>query len=782
MLKPNAAPPDPSRFTVAKGTLRFDRFMTHFIKVGGIGVILAVFGIFAFIAWQVFPLFRGARVKPLASVPFSVKDPVAAGIDEWAELPFLLTRNGAFHFAALDRDQDGALRINPDGTAKLDPRGRFTLVPEFPESPAPRFTAFRYEQGSNRVLLGTADGRFTLVKVLYTPDFSEKEKRRILVSLKTEKLLPLGTPGARVLALDEHDAEDRRLVAGILETAPGTRELRATAFKAKRTLIGEPQMRKVGDFDLTPQLDGHPIEVLVSGLGDALVVATNTGSVQLFRQTDDGFQLSQTFKPFADLADPALASLDFVLGDVSLVVTSRTGENRIFSMARDEPAGALQYVRVKDLPALNGPATFFARSERNRAFLVGSGTEASLRYGTTASIRWEKTLSYAPDFALIAPKFDHLLFTEKAGRMHLFSLDDPHPEAGFRAFFGKIWYEGQNEPTYTWQSTGATDDFEPKLSMVPLIFGTLKGTFYAMLFAIPVALLAAIYTSQFLKPELKKIVKPTMEIMASLPSVVLGFLGALWLAPLLEARIPSVLLILTLIPLSALLMGWLWGYLPQHLRLLIRPGYEFLVFIPLVALVGWVAWELGPVLERTLFTVPDPVSGAPVADFRLWWPHVTGLPFEQRNSLVVGFMMGFAVIPIIFTIAEDSMTNVPTYLTSASLALGASRWQTAWRIVLPTASPGIFSALMIGLGRAVGETMIVVMATGNTPVMEGNIFNGMRTLSANIAVELPEAPVDSTLYRTLFLGGMVLFLLTFAVNTVAELTRQRLREKYKTVG
>ncbi len=149
--------------------------------------------------------------------------------------------------------------------------------------------------------------------------------------------------------------------------------------------------------------------------------------------------------------------------------------------------------------------------------------------------------------------------------------------------------------------------------------------------------------------------------------------------------------------------------------------------------------------------------------------------------MVVGFMMGFAVIPIIFTITDDSLSNVPPALRTASFACGASRWQTAVRVVLPTASAGIFSAVMIGLGRAVGETMIVVMATGNTPVMEWNIFSGMRTLSANIAVELPEAPQFSTLYRTLFLGALCLFILTFTVNTIAEILRQHLRERYKTV-
>ena len=201
-----------------------------------------------------------------------------------------------------------------------------------------------------------------------------------------------------------------------------------------------------------------------------------------------------------------------------------------------------------------------------------------------------------------------------------------------------------------------------------------------------------------------------------------------------------------------------------------------------MGLVTWIGWELGPALEQALFVVTDEATGKQVADFRLWWPEATGTPFEQRNSLVVGFMMGFAVIPIIFTIAEDAMSNVPIYLRSASLALGASRWQTAWRVVLPTAAAGIFAAVMIGFGRAVGETMIVVMATGNTPIMEWNIFSGMRTLAANIAVELPEAAQHSTLYRALFLGAMLLFLLTFTVNTIAEVIRQHLRGKYKAVS
>ena len=151
--------------------------------------------------------------------------------------------------------------------------------------------------------------------------------------------------------------------------------------------------------------------------------------------------------------------------------------------------------------------------------------------------------------------------------------------------------------------------------------------------------------------------------------------------------------------------------------------------------------------------------------------------YVQRNTLVVAFAMGFAVIPIMYTIAEDALTAVPEHLRAASLACGATPWQTAVRVIVPTALSGIFAAVMVGLGRAVGETMIVVMAAGNTPLIDSNIFNGLRALSANIAVELPEAVKDGSLYRMLFLAALVLFVMTFVLNTTAELVRLRFRKR-----
>src|SRR5208283_1610378 len=160
------------------------------------------------------------------------------------------------------------------------------------------------------------------------------------------------------------------------------------------------------------------------------------------------------------------------------------------------------------------------------------------------------------------------------------------------------------------------------------------------------------------------------------------------------------------------------------------------------------------------------------------WMSKLGVIYDQRNSILIAFGVGFMVIPIIFTLSEDALSSVPHSMTAASMALGASRWQTLWRVVLPSASPGIFAAVMIGFGRAVGETMVFLMATGCSAQMDWSPFNGMRTLSANIAQEVPEAAVNGTLYRVLFLCAVIFFLMTFVLNTLAEVVRQRLRKWY----
>jgi phosphate transport system permease protein len=750
--------PDPDRFTVSRGTLRVDRFMNRFIAVGGIAVILAVFGICFFILAEVLPLFQSPSVSEFRKIPTAVEQPLLLGADEWAEQPFILGADGNLTWLDL---AEGGTRTEPLG-----------LPADFV------IESRMYHQAHQQLLLGSTDGRYVFVEILYRPVFAPDGSRRIDASVKVG--LPESLGSRPIDALDFASGSAQRTV-GLIERDPdtGSHRLLLSTYERKRTLFG------VGDFergplvDLTGTVPADPVELLIGTGGQALVVRLADDRIAYFRRHRGEWEPRQVFRPFPE--GTPLASMNFLQGEVSLSFTAETGENAIYSLTPN-PERGLAFVRTKSLPPLDGGARHFAAAVRNKAYLVSDDSSLSLRYATTAKVRWETPLEKPLASILLGEKYDRIFALGTDGTVLLAELRDPHPEAGLRAFFGKLWYEGQDEARYTWQSTGGTDDFEPKLSLIPLIIGSLKGTFYALLFAVPIALSAAVYTSQFLQPSLKRIIKPTMEIMASLPSVVLGFIGALWLAPLLEDRFPSFLLLIFSIIGAAALVGYLWTKLSIRMRVLIPHGMEFVVFLPLLVLAGWVGWSLGPVLEHLVFAVTDPETGLRTADFRLWWREFSGATYQQRNSLIVGIMMGFAVIPIIFTIAEDSLSNVPQSLISGSLALGASRWQTAARVVLPSASAGIFSALMIGLGRAVGETMIMVMATGNTPIMSMDMFSGMRTLSANIAVELPEAPHGGTLYRTLFLGALVLFILTFAVNTFAESLRHRLRDKYKTIG
>jgi phosphate transport system permease protein len=279
--------------------------------------------------------------------------------------------------------------------------------------------------------------------------------------------------------------------------------------------------------------------------------------------------------------------------------------------------------------------------------------------------------------------------------------------------------------------------------------------------------MGAIYTAYFMAPSMRRWVKPGIEIMAALPTVILGFLAGLWLAPLVEAKLTGVLIALVVLPLGILAFSVLFAFAPRRL-VRASQGWYGAITVPVLFVLIWGALSVGPVVEQTYFD----------GDVKAWLAGTFGVSYDQRNALIVGIAMGLAVIPTIFSIAEDAIYGVPRSLINGSLALGATWWQTLVRVVLLTASPGIFSAVMIGFGRAVGETMIVLMATGNTAVMDFSIFQGMRTFSANIAVELPESEVGSTHYRILFLAALVLFLITFVFNTIAELVRQRLRGRY----
>jgi phosphate transport system permease protein len=290
------------------------------------------------------------------------------------------------------------------------------------------------------------------------------------------------------------------------------------------------------------------------------------------------------------------------------------------------------------------------------------------------------------------------------------------------------------------------------------------------LLAAPLAIAGAMYTAAFMSPALRTKIKPTIELMQALPTVILGFLAGLWLAPLVTQYLPAIFSLVVIVPIVILVCGFLWMQIPLEKRNRIPAGIAPLVLVVPIVVAVAIAFGVSQPFEQTVF--------ANYGGSLVTWLRAEGIDYQSQNALIIGLIMGFAVIAPIFSISEDALFAVPQHLVNGSLALGATPWQTLMTVILPTASPGIFSAVMIGFGRAVGETMIVLMATGNTPIIDLSLFNGMRTLSANVAVEMGEAEVGSTHFRILFLSALVLFVMTFILNTVAELVRARLRKKY----
>jgi phosphate transport system permease protein len=505
--------------------------------------------------------------------------------------------------------------------------------------------------------------------------------------------------------------------------------------------------------------------------GEFLAAGTADGRILLFSLEDPKEPSAAPL--LAVHADPApVTALGYLLGGQTLLAGDARG--RVAGLQRVRMTADSEVRSLKVVHAFTShdrPVTAVAPSPRGKSFVSSdAGGGLLVQYSTTERLIAKASAGAEVKFLAVAPKADGFVALGPSG-LATFRVDAPHPDAALSALFGKVSYEGYDRPAYVWQSSGATDDFEPKYSIVPLIFGTLKGTLYALMFAVPIAIAAAFYTSMFAHRSIRAVVKPTVELMAGLPSVVIGFIAGLWLSPFIERATTATLLSVPMVPVFVLIGVFLFQLVPFGLRKRMRAGSEIVLIALLSACAVWACSALGPLADHLLFA----------GDLKQWLFQHAGLRYDTRNSVVISFAMGFAVIPIIFTIAEDALSSVPEHLKAASLALGASLWQTAVRVVLPTASAGIFSAIMVGFGRAVGETMIVLMATGNTPIMEWSPFNGMRTLAANIAVEISEAPQGGTLYRVLFLGALLLFLMTFVVNTFAEILRQRFRKKYSVI-
>ena len=723
-----------------------DILARHGIAFGGVSVIIAIVLIFFYLFYVVYPLFLPASAKHQVDYPLPGPDSpsLLLDIDELNEMAVRYIADGEVIFFRVENGETvETIKLPVDGISAVG----------------------LGKAGSRLVALGLGNGSGILVKHGFKVSYPE-DIRTVSPSFEYpygEIPLELDEQGASINHVAVNDGEERLLIA--VGTADGRMIL--NSFNKETSMLDEEVTL---EREVT-ELAGVDIDVehiMINFDQRHLYLADGDGTLLHFDISDiDEASLVERVNLLPSGVE--LTSLQFLVGSISLLAGGSDGRVVQWFPARDEHNNyVLQQIR--SFTRQQAPIRNIKAEERRKGFIAADTKGNVGIYHTTA----ERNLLLAriseqPLRQLaLSPRADYMLAESENSRLFGWTIHNEHPEVSWHSLWEKVHYEGYTKPEYIWQSSSADNDFEPKFSLTPLSFGTLKAAFYAMLFAVPLAILGAIYTAYFMAPSMRQFVKPSIEIMEALPTVILGFLAGLWLAPLIEAHLPGIFSMLLIMPIGILLFGYFWQHTSGRVKLHLPEGWEGALLLPVVVFLGWLSMMLSQPLEQWLFN----------GDMRSWLYNDLGIDFDQRNSLVVGLAMGFAVIPTIFSITEDAVFGVPKHLTFGSLALGASRWQTLAKVVILTASPGIFSAVMIGLGRAVGETMIVLMATGNTPVMDINIFQGMRTLSANIAVEMPESEVASTHYRVLFLAALVLFMFTFFFNTLAEIIRQRLRKKY----
>ncbi len=729
---------------------RNDRLAELLIRVGGLLVIVSVVWILVMISRVALPLFYPSSAKIAATVKLpaaiAAGTVLAIGSEESQRGVFTLDDTGTFHFLNV-----------ADGTVSASIK-----VPAVPEG-AVRVASAEYT-GKTLYNLLWDNGAITSVSVALSSVRNADGTVSLSHDVTGQDGLSLGASSGVVQSFARL-VEDKGTVR--IDRLAGDR-LRVTHQLVEKDLLGN-EKRSSASTDITDPLPGHLSAVAVDSKGHYLYGGTDTGWLLRWDISEPG-QIRLLDSVSASEEHKGITSLALVLGDVSVAVGDAGGSLTTWFPVKVSGSGEdRRLTRIHTLRSTVGAVSRIIPSPRDKTLFSGDAGEIHVDHMTSErNLLTIKTAASVNRVAL-SPKGNTLAVLDGANSLTVWKMDIPHPEISFGTLFGKVWYEGYDKPEYSWQSSAANDDFEPKMSLVPLVFGTIKATICAMLFAVPLALLAALYTSQFMSPKLKGRVKPVVEIMAAIPSVVIGFLAGIWLAPLIDKSILTVFTSVVIVPFMLLITIFFWKRMKtaSPLQRTAR-GHEFIAMALVVILGFYSAFLLSGLAEVHLFA----------GDFKQWLFSTLGVRYDQRNSIIIAIALGFAVIPIIFTIAEDAISNVPRNLTAASLALGASRWQTAWRVVLPSALPGVFSAVMIGFGRAIGETMIVLMATGNTPVMSWSLFNGLRSLSANIAVEIPEAPLNSSLYRVLFLSAVLLFIFTFIINTVAEALRQRFRKKY----
>ncbi|QDU60066.1 Phosphate transport system permease protein PstC [Planctomycetes bacterium Pan216] len=821
----------------------YDRIARTLISACGLGVFVVLGLMLVLLAATIYPLISQSGQKPVVASThaWSVTRPIHLILDDRRQLGAAILSTGTI--CAFRTDNGDAVN-----TWKAFPNRKLTCAAFTSDG---REAIFGFDDGTAQV------GHLSFQRQVHSPENLPEGLASLPVgeSAVWRKGLVRRLDRKRfestdfVMTLDNPIAFSPHIPISLVAIARSHDEPRFAVLSETGPVIlreGSIERRLPLSADANAER-GTPTQLLLSSDGASLFVGWRSGD-----------SLRWNTASLRDLAPPELANL--VGGDrqsdATLTAMLSLSERRSFvsgdSLGRvrrwresNREGGSLA---LHPLPSLGSPVTSMTTLPGGTLLAVGcqDGTVALMHLATgrlvtrlsTDNQRSIQTLAIAPHGdGLCALTMDAFWY---------WNMADGVPSGKLSSLFVPVWVDAA---TANLPDRSSTRDIEPtwsRFGLFPLFFGTIKAALCAILFGAPLAILSAIYTSEYLKRSARSSVRSAIDLLASIPSVVFGLVAIVFVIPFAAAHLAAFLAALATIPIAVLVGAHLQPLLPKAWASAVS-RWRFVVIGLLLAVGGVLAIPVGNFLESWLFagdtiawldgtrgsatgawlllllpasavvtsvvvgcfvyrparrtTFPKPrrdalgnlarfLGGAVVAwslAFGIAWA-MTSLefdprgaflgPYMDRNAFLVGIVLGIAIVPTIFSIAEEAFSSVPHHWRAASLGSGATPWQTAVHIVAPVAMSGLASALLIGLGRALGETMIVLMATGNQPLTSWNVFEGLRSLTADIALEMPSAIPDSNHFRVLVLATLLLLLLTVAINTIAELIRLRLRGRY----
>ena len=630
------------------------------IAVGGVSVIIAVVLIFFYLLYVVLPIFKGAELHDTHKYQSATQlnESVFVSLEEYGEIGISIESSGR-----------GAFFNVSDGSSLEEfelPVGAGAEIVEIANlSDEERIIAALLSTGEIYLLQHN-------YKVVYPND-----KRTIIPSIA----YPFGEE-----SIATTNISNIRKIAGskneeslTLSVANQNGELEFWQFAVEESFLSDDQSLEEENNE-TVVASTSVNYLMLDPAAQWVYAISNEGEAVSYRIIDGSLEVNERIRLFAEPSS-RVSTVSWLLGGISLLISDEQGNIDQWFPVRDE-LNQFRLNKIRSFAWGDSPITKIVYEKRRKGFYaVNAKQEIGVFYATSHRQLIEKPSGITEVKGLVSnPRSNVMLVFGSNNEVATFAIDNEHPDLSWSALWGKVWYENYEEPEYTWQSSASNTDFEAKFSLVPLSFGTLKAAFYAMLFAMPLAICGAIFTAYFMAPKMRQMVKPTIEIMEALPTVILGFLAGLWLAPTLENNLPGIFTTLILLPVSIIAFGLTWQSLPANFTHRFNNGWQAALLLPVIIFATWFSFSISEPVEAVFFA----------GDMPAWIQDELGLRYDQRNSLVVGIAMGFAVIPTIFSITEDAIFSVPKHLTNGSLALGASPWQTMVRVVLTDCKPGYF--------------------------------------------------------------------------------------------